>query len=464
MLRGPALEPGLGALRAALPAARAASHGHHAKRPQKRLGDADWAALDALVGGLQDAFAGFTPADHPGMVDLATLPVLHEQALTAVGRPAAGEDGDAFAGISGEGLAAFFDELKQAAGASLAGRFDEYPPFFDGLMAGRVVRRTGETHRRVRIWGLLEARLLSCDVAVLGGLDEKTWPAETRGDAFLNRPMRRDLGLPAPERRIGQMAHDFTQALGAPAVFVTRALKRGGDPTVPSRFIQRMQAVAGKDAWAGVVERGTRPLALARQLDRVGPAKPVRRPAPLPPPERVPMSLSVTEIETLVRDPYAVYAKHVLELDALEAVAVEPNAALKGNIVHEVMRLFVEQFPAGLPPDPLGELTAIGRKVFDGTPELRDHKDVYAAWWGRFVRMAGWLAQWEPVAGARTRPCSWRRYPVRSPCRSRTARRSPCAGGWTASSSIPAAGSAWSISRPARPPRQRRCAWDSARS
>ena len=93
-------------------------------------------------------------------------------------------------------------------------------------------------------------------------LDEKTWPAETRGDAFLNRPMRRDLGLPAPERRIGQMAHDFTQALGAPVVFVTRALKRGGDPTVPSRFIQRMQAVAGKDAWAAVVERGKRPLDL----------------------------------------------------------------------------------------------------------------------------------------------------------------------------------------------------------
>ena len=130
VLRGPALESGLDALRAVLPEARKASHGHHAKRPQKRLGDADWAALDALVGGLQDAFAGFTPSDHPGMVDLAVLPAAHEQALTAVGRPAPGEDGDAFAGISGEGLAAFFDELKQAAGASLAGRFDRISRLF----------------------------------------------------------------------------------------------------------------------------------------------------------------------------------------------------------------------------------------------------------------------------------------------------------------------------------------------
>ena len=108
------------------------------------------------------------------------------------------------------------------------------------------------------------------------------------------------------------------------------------------------------------------------------------------------MSLSVTEIETLVRDPYAVYARHVLELDPLEMVAVEPNAALKGNIVHEVMNCFVQAFPAELPPDPAGELIAIGGRVFDATPELRDHKDVYATWWARFVRMAGWLAQWEP--------------------------------------------------------------------
>ncbi len=163
VLRGPALEPGLDALRAALPGARTASHGRHAKRPQKRLGDADWAALDALVGGLQDAFAGFTPGGHRGTVDLAALPVLHEQVLTAVGSPAAGEEGGAFAGISGEALAAFFDELKAAARRE-PGRpvRPTIRAFFDGLMAGRVVRRTGETHRRVRIWGLLEARLLSC--------------------------------------------------------------------------------------------------------------------------------------------------------------------------------------------------------------------------------------------------------------------------------------------------------------
>ena len=58
---------------------------------------------------------------------------------------------------------------------------------------------------------------------VLGGLNEGSWPPETRSDPWLSRPMRRGLGLDLPERRIGLSAHDFAQALGAPDVILTRA-------------------------------------------------------------------------------------------------------------------------------------------------------------------------------------------------------------------------------------------------
>ena len=57
--------------------------------------------------------------------------------------------------------------------------------------------------------------------------------------------MRRDLGLDPPERRIGLSAHDFAQALGAPEVILARAAKLAGAPTVASRFVQRIAAVAG---------------------------------------------------------------------------------------------------------------------------------------------------------------------------------------------------------------------------
>ena len=64
----------------------------------------------------------------------------------------------------------------------------------------------------MRILGPLEARLQTFDRVVLGGLNEGAWPPETRNDPWLSRPMRRELGLDPPERRIGLAAHDSRKA------------------------------------------------------------------------------------------------------------------------------------------------------------------------------------------------------------------------------------------------------------
>src|SRR6185437_6176268 len=113
----------------------------------------------------------------------------------------------------------------------------------------------------------IESRLQSVDRLVLGGLVEGVWPPEMRGDPWLSRPMRHELGLDLPERRIGLSAHDFAQALGAPEVILSRAAKLGGAPTVASRFVQRLAAVAGEKRWTDALKRGARYAALARELD-----------------------------------------------------------------------------------------------------------------------------------------------------------------------------------------------------
>ena len=193
--------------------------------------------------------------------------------------------------------------------------------------------RTGKsigqpTGARVRIFGTIESRLQSVDRLVLGGLVEGVWPPETRGDPWLSRPMRRELGLDLPERRIGLSAHDFAQALGAPEVVLSRAAKLAGAPTVASRFVQRLAAVAGKARWDAA-------LATRRALRRAG--APARRNRSAEARRRVrrrsrrfaarPRRLSVTEIEDLLRDPYTIYAKHVLELQPLEDIDTPPGAA-----------------------------------------------------------------------------------------------------------------------------------------
>ena len=222
-----------------------------------------------------------------------------------------------------------------------------------------------EPGARVRIFGPLEARLQAVDRLVLGGLVEGVWPPETRADPWLSRPMRHELGLDLPERRIGLSAHDFAQALGAREVILTRAAKLAGAPTVASRFVQRLAAVAGRERWADALDAWRTLSRLARALDaprgrQDGSSVRSRSRRST----RDAESLSVTEIELWLRDPYSIYARHVLRLRPLDAIDTPPGARDRGTIVHGAIGDFTATFKDRLPDDIVGELTAARRKAF----------------------------------------------------------------------------------------------------
>ena len=157
--------------------------------------------------------------------------------------------------------------------------------------------------------------------------------------------MRRDLGLDPPERRIGLSAHDFAQALGAPEVILSRAAKIAGAPTVTSRFVQRIAALAGA-RWDEVLTRGNIYLELARALDHPAQVKSAERPAPKPKVEARPSRLSVTAIEDWLRDPYTIYAKYILRLQPLDAVDTPPGARDRGTVIHGAIGDYTEIFAA----------------------------------------------------------------------------------------------------------------------
>jgi ATP-dependent helicase/nuclease subunit B len=255
-----------------------------------------------------------------------------------------------------------------------------------------VVRRPPQAGLRVRILGPLEARLTANDRVVLGGLVEGIWPPESRTDAWLSRPMRLALGLDLPERRIGLSAHDFAQMLGAPEVILSRAAKIAGAPTLPSRFIQRLAAIAGQQKWHDVAARGETYLGWARELDRPAKVAAAPQPAPTPPRAARPMKLSVTEIEHWLRDPYTIYAKHILRLAPLDAIDAAPGAAERGTLIHAAIGEFTQRFAKALPADPARALIELGRPHFAA---LEDFPEARAFWWPRFERIAHWFAHWE---------------------------------------------------------------------
>jgi ATP-dependent helicase/nuclease subunit B len=282
-----------------------------------------------------------------------------------------------------------FDDINAATDLALAPA--DYVELFRATIADRVVRRP-EKNVRVRIFGPLEARLQAVDRMVLGGLVEGVWPPETRADPWLSRPMRHTLGLDLPERRIGLSAHDFAQALGNREVILTRPSKLAGAPTVASRFVQRLAAVAGQARWQAALARGEEYLALARALDRPAEIKPAVRPAPTPPLAARPTQLSVTAIEDWLRDPYTIYAKHVLRLIPLDPIDTPPGAADRGTVMHAAIGEFTTKFSHELPADPLAALLDLGEQQF---ATLADYPEARAFWWPRFVRIARWFVGFE---------------------------------------------------------------------
>ncbi len=371
VFRGIMPPTGLGDIAVLMENARAAAVDRYAHEARRRLDEDDWRAAETL---LRDADAGLAPLRALGAsAPLSLFIAAHRAALDAFAAHDVEDSAhEAWSDAhGGEALRGLFDEWAEGAELGFSCSLADYGALFDAVASGQRAPPGRATHSRLQILGLLEARLLSFDLALLAGLDETIWPPAARTDAFLNRPMRAALGLSAPERRIGQTAHDFVAAFGAPQAIISRAKKRGGAPTVASRFLQRMSAVAGEAAMAAAEARGDKYIDLARALDRPAQYRPMPRPEPKPPRALRPSKLSVTRIETLRRDPYAVFAEAILRLTPLEPIGVETGPREIGNLWHGALQEFSEVFASGrLPADAREQLLAIARAQF--APMLAD--------------------------------------------------------------------------------------------
>ena len=295
---------------------------------------------------------------------------------------------------AGEAAARFCHELIDAARdfPLLPGR--HYPALFEALAASAVVRPTFGRHPRLAIWGLLEARLQQADLLILGGLNEGTWPGSGEPDPWMSRQMRRDFDIAGPECAIGIAAHDFVQAMGAPEVALTRAARSEGAPTVPSRWLLRLDAVLRAVGLDEALRPDDTVKQAAQRIDRADRYQPLPPPEPRPPLAARPRSLSVTQIETWLRDPYAIYARHILRLKALEELDADPGRAELGTVIHRTLDEFVRRFPQSLPEDAEAQLLRIGRDQFGA---LLSRPGAWAFWWPRFERIARWLIDTERI-------------------------------------------------------------------
>jgi ATP-dependent helicase/nuclease subunit B len=396
-LRGPRPAPGLDGLRARIR--------EELSRPR------DVPLLSralALVDALEHALGEFcelreSPSRPPA--DLFDAHMAAAEALATTDSRAGGLR--LYGGEEGEPLAVHLASLPPALRELAPMSPLSWPALFDVSLEGPSVRigrgREGGRHPRVAILGLLEARLQQYDLAVLGALEEGVWPQATESGPWMSRPMRADFGLPEPEARIGRVAADFLLAAAScPRTVLARARKRAGSPTVPSRWLTRIETFLGGQR-PGMAVPATPAIAWAAALDQPAQVRPCPRPAPAPPPAARPREISVTEVADLMADPYGYYARRVLRLVPLDPLDAEVGASDYGNLVHGAMATWTLRLNESPWP---GE--AIAREWFDEAATIAlaaaaARPGLLAFWRPRMARIGDFVVAQEAAAAASLR-------------------------------------------------------------
>ncbi len=250
-------------------------------------------------------------------------------------------------GVEGAQTARYLETL-----AEIAAELGPVPPdlwteFAESIASESAIPPKGGEHPRLAIWGPLEARQQMRDVIILASLNENSWPAAAAADSFLPKRLRKDLGLPDPEERLGLSAHDFAQLACAPDVKLVRSKRVDDKPSVASRWLWRLNTLAAGGLGSPEAvqkalepEPKNNPLIWARSMRKARDYTPIQAPTPRPPVDARPTKFSVSRVARLIRDPYAVYASDVLKLNPMPAVGAESGPAERGTAIHAAVERY----------------------------------------------------------------------------------------------------------------------------
>lgn len=233
-----------------------------------------------------------------------------------------------------------------------------------------------------------DARFIDADLKILAGLNEGVWPLEPPKDPFFTYNMRQSLKLPPLESKIGQSAHDFLSCLCGPGdKLITRSLRIGGVPSIPSRFLSYLHLGLKRKGLklhsSNELKQWSRDLYLPPQKITLG------IPAPCPPANLRPNRLSVTEIGLLLKDPYSIYAKHILKLTELNFFSNQHQYRSFGIFVHECLHEWNRDFNKTEAPSFLNRAKFLFGLHFGSWEENR-------FWWEKFLNLLKWVSLQSP--------------------------------------------------------------------
>ncbi len=217
---------------------------------------------------------------------------------------------------------------------------EDYLLFLQKVLNQNSFRVSYKTFNRIRILGPIESRLYRSDLMIIASCVEGNFPQNIEAGFWLSRPMRKDLGLPLPEEKIGILANDFIHLMMANEVIITWSNKIDNSPTILSRWIQKIMALAEVQ---NIPIKKTND-ELYFQFFKMDTLSPSSRPIAYVKGVDTPKQYSISDIKLLSTDPYGFYAKKILRLEKIPPMDEDIGAKEFGNAIHNTLKKYFETY------------------------------------------------------------------------------------------------------------------------
>ncbi|MDR1375285.1 MAG: PD-(D/E)XK nuclease family protein [Holosporaceae bacterium] len=236
--------------------------------------------------------------------------------------------------------------------------FEDFRIFFTNRVMAASQREEEGYTEGVTILGAIEAQLLDADLVIIAGANEESWSASEDNDFWLTKSMLRSLNIKSVEARNDFLHSIFERLCHKNQVLITRSEIIGGLRQRKCRYLEILpqnQGVIGETAdYASSIcfdiavnpclpqEKNTLQqlmLSIRKSYER----KIAKFEAPNPELHSRPRKLWASDVDLLINNPYAFYAKKILGLSEISDINNRQN--IRGNYWHALLEYFVKYSP-----------------------------------------------------------------------------------------------------------------------
>jgi RecB family exonuclease len=210
--------------------------------------------------------------------------------------------------------------------------FGEFCTFFKVQMLQLRIRESAGHAQNIVILGAMEAQLLEADLIVLAGANEKFWSVLEKNDFSLGEKSRKELKLPEVGTKNEFLLCLLERLLHKNQVLITRSKTVNGEQQQKCEYLEKMAQLLR-------LEDGNRFKTLINHLEKASGQEVIPLEKPNPGLCYRPQKIWASEVELLLENPYAFYAKKILGLREMNVIGDGKN--IWGNYLHLLLEKFI---------------------------------------------------------------------------------------------------------------------------